>query len=56
MKLDCKFYIVKNGIETEVCKFSQEDCMSLDISAIQRVFETQDVEVVEIAPIFKNIL
>gem|GEM_PF-6159041 len=56
MKPECKFYIVKDGVETEICQFSQELCMSLDITAIQRLLEAQGIEVVEITPIFKNIL
>lgn len=56
MKPECKFYIVKNGIETEVRELIQEECMRLDILAIQKLLHTKDIEIVEIKPIFKNIL
>lgn len=56
MKPECKFYIVENGIETEISKFSEEECIRLDICAIKRLLNAQEVEVVEITPIFKNIL
>ncbi|MEA5082911.1 MAG: hypothetical protein VB018_02020 [Lachnospiraceae bacterium] len=56
MKPECKFYIVKNGIETEVHEFSQEELMRLDIFAIQKLLQTKDIEAMEIEPIFKNIL
>lgn len=56
MKPECKFYIVKNGIETQVRELSQEECMRLDIFAIQRLLHAKDIEAMEIKPIFKNIL
>ena len=56
MKPECKFYIVKNGIETQVCQLSQEELMRLDIFAIQRLLNTKNIEAMEITPIFKNIL
>ncbi|MDD3570707.1 MAG: hypothetical protein PHY44_06365 [Lachnospiraceae bacterium] len=56
MKPECKIFIVKDGIETEVREFSQEECMRLDIFAIQRLLYAKGIEVMEIKPIFKNIL
>ena len=56
MKPECKFYIVKDGIETEVRELTQEECMRLDIFSIQRLLYAKDIDVMEIKPIFKNIL
>lgn len=56
MKPECKFYIVKNGVETEISQLTQEDRISLDIAAIKGILKEEGVEVIKITPIYKNIL